>query len=81
MAKRLRADILALTGFALESVAAVALWLCYLLHHFIAVAVILLVVSGCFFAFGIVAFLYASLALGGSAPSSEVSGSPRSENP
>jgi hypothetical protein len=70
MAKR--ADILVLVGCALEVGAVLALWLCYLLHHFIAAAVTLLVVSGCFFALGIVALLYASLAM---------STSSRSENP
>jgi hypothetical protein len=70
MSKYLRADILVLVGFALEVGAVVALWFCYLLQHFIDVVVILLVVSGCFFSLGIVAFLYTSLALGGSTSSS-----------
>jgi len=72
MSKYLRAEILALVGFALEVGAVVALWFCYMLHHFIDVVVTLLVVSGCCFSLGIVAFLYASLALGGSTSSSEV---------
>lgn len=86
MSKYLRADILALVGFALEVGAVVALWFCVMLHHFIDVVITLLVVSGCFFSLGIVAFLYARLALGGNTFGSEgekalVSTSPRSENP
>jgi len=80
MAKYWRADLLSLVGVALEVGAVVALWLCYLLHHLVAVAVILLVVAGCLFSLGIVALLHASLALGGSTPNSEVSASPPSEN-
>ena len=72
MSKYLRAAILALVGFALEVGAVVALGYCYLLQHFIVVVVTLLVVSGCLFSLGIVAILYASLALGGSTSSIEV---------
>jgi hypothetical protein len=67
MSKHKRAALLSLGGFALEGGAAIALGFCYLLHRtpFIGVVATLLVLSGCLFSLGIIAFLYASLALGG----------------
>lgn len=65
MAKYYRADILALAGFALEAGAILALWLCYLLQHLFVVGCVLLVLAGCFLSLGLVAFLYATLAVGG----------------
>ena len=66
MSKHSRAAILAVVGFALEVGAVVALGFCYLLHRtdLVGVMVTLLVVSGSLFSLGIVAILYASLALG-----------------
>ena len=65
MSKYYRADILALVGFALEAGAALALWFCYLLQHLFVVGCILLILAGCFLSLGLVAFLYAALAVGG----------------
>ena len=73
MSKYWRASILAFVGFALEGGAAVALAFCYWLHLAKPlVAVAFLTVSGCLFSLGIVAILYASLALGGSTSRSAV---------
>jgi hypothetical protein len=78
MAKHPRADTLLLAGFSLEVGAAGSLLFWYWLQHLFVVACALMVVAGCLFSLGLVAFMYAGLALGGN--THQLSDAQRQEN-
>jgi hypothetical protein len=64
--------LLLLVGLALEACATIGIFFCYWLHQFFVVGVTLLVTSGCLSSLGIVAVIYASLALSSGTSSSAV---------
>ena len=73
-----RADALLLAGFSLETGAVVSLLFWYWLQHLFVVGCALMVAAGCLFSLGLVAFMYASLGLGGS--THQLSDTQRQEN-